>query len=147
MVRNSSIPLMKFIPEFTCCNVIMQAVQDYYLQKVKKIGNSDCITFRTSLPFPVDQDSESFDDGSVVVVTETDLDGYDASCDSGVAGNHRLAELSLACKVQFASQSAIARLSCLWPRWQEDHKTSRQKLRNSVGNDQLGSLSVDIWVY
>ncbi|KAH9733359.1 phosphatidylglycerophosphate phosphatase PTPMT1 [Citrus sinensis] len=124
-----------------------QAVQDYYLQKVKKIGNSDCITLRTSLPFPVDQDSESFDDGSVVVVTETDLDGYDASYDSGVAGNHRLAELSLACKVQFASQSAIARLSCLWPRWQEDHKTSRQKLRNSVGNDQLGSLSVDIWVY
>lgn len=124
-----------------------QAVQDYYLLRVKKTGNSDSITVRTSLPFPVGQDSESFDNGSLVVITETDLDGYDASYDSGVAGNHRLAELSLACKVQFAGQSAIARLSCLWLRWHEDHKTSRQKLRNSVGNDQLGSPSIDIWVY
>lgn len=122
----------------------MQAVQDFYLLRVKKTGS---ITVRTSLPFPVCQDSESFDDGSLVVITETDLDGYDASYDSGVAGNHRLSELSLACKVQFASQSAIARLSCLRLRWHEDHKTSRQKLRNSVGNDQLGSPSVDIWVY
>ncbi|KAJ6400229.1 hypothetical protein OIU84_015808 [Salix udensis] len=101
-----------------------QAVQDYYLLK----------------------DTAAFDDGSAVLVTESDLDGYDATCDSGFVGNDMLGELSLACKVQFASQAAIARLSYLWPGYQPDQKSSTKKLGSSIRASQLSSINVDIRV-
>uniref|UniRef100_A0A5B6ZMZ6 phosphatidylglycerophosphatase n=1 Tax=Davidia involucrata TaxID=16924 RepID=A0A5B6ZMZ6_DAVIN len=125
-----------------------QAVQDFYFHRVKKTGNSVCTDslVRKTLGFPTKHDLAAFDDGSVVVVTESDLDGYDGSRESGVVGNEMLAELSLACRVQFASQAAITRLSCLWLRCHAGHKMSKEKLRSSIGTDQLGSVSVDIRV-
>ena len=92
------------------------------------------------------QETAAFDDGSVVLVTESDLDGYDATCDSGVVGNDMLGELSLACKVQFASQAAISRLSCLWPGYQPGQKSSTKKLGSSIRASQLSSINVDIRV-
>ncbi|KAJ6320710.1 hypothetical protein OIU78_015991 [Salix suchowensis] len=74
------------------------------------------------------------------------LMGYDATCDSGVVGNDMLGELSLACKVQFASQAAIARLSYLWPGYQPDQKSSTKKLGSSIRASQLSSINVDIRV-
>ncbi|XP_031287682.1 putative dual specificity protein phosphatase DSP8 [Pistacia vera] len=124
-----------------------QAVQDYYLYKVKKTGSSDCKTAGKSLALPAEKETTAFDDSSVVIVTELDLDGYDASKDSGVSRNEMFAEASLGCRVQFASQAAIARLSCRWLRCHTDQETSKKKLANSVSTDQLGSLGFDIRVY
>ncbi|KAI9181318.1 hypothetical protein LWI28_013786 [Acer negundo] len=123
-----------------------QAVQEYYHIKVKKTSISDYMIVEKYLDLPAGQDEEAFDNDSVVIVTESDLDGYEASCDSSVARNEMLSDLSLACKVQFASQAAVARLSCVWLRCLTDQKT-RKKLGNSVNTDQLGSISVDIQVY
>ncbi|KAJ6971895.1 dual specificity protein phosphatase DSP8 [Populus alba x Populus x berolinensis] len=81
---------------------------------------------------------------SAVLVTESDLDGYDATCAFGVVGNDMLREPSLACKVQFASQAAISRLSCLWLGYQPGQKSSTKKLRSSIRASQLSSITVDI---
>ncbi|XP_028113676.1 putative dual specificity protein phosphatase DSP8 isoform X2 [Camellia sinensis] len=125
-----------------------QAVQNYYFHRVKKLGNiCTKISMGKTVGFPKKQDLAVFDDGSVVVVTESDLDGYDGSYDSDLVGNSKsLAELSLACRVQFASQAAIGRLSCLWLRCY-DQKLLRKKFGCSVGTDQLRSIGVDIQVY
>uniref|UniRef100_A0A6N2NDF7 phosphatidylglycerophosphatase n=1 Tax=Salix viminalis TaxID=40686 RepID=A0A6N2NDF7_SALVM len=126
------------------------AVQDYYLLKVKKSTIPGCMIIQKALDLPIKedgkQDTAAFDDGSAVLVTESDLDGYDATRDSGVVGNDMLGELSLACKVQFASQAAIARLSYLWPGYQPDQKSSTKKLGSSIRASQLSSINVDIRV-
>ncbi|KAK2650785.1 hypothetical protein Ddye_018274 [Dipteronia dyeriana] len=124
-----------------------QAVQEYYHIKVKKTSISDYMIVEKYLDLPAEQDEEAFDDDSVVIVTESDLDGYEASCDSSVARNEMLSDLSLACKVQSASQAAVARLSYLWLRCLTDRKTTGKNLGNSVNTDQLGSIGVDIPVY
>ncbi|XP_022770201.1 putative dual specificity protein phosphatase DSP8 isoform X2 [Durio zibethinus] len=121
-----------------------QAVQDYYLHKVKNNGiprNPCCmIVKKTTLILPAKQDAAAFDDGSVVVVTESDLDGYDASFDAGLPAKEIFGEGSLADRFQFASQAAIARLSCLWLRCHVDQKTSRKP-------GPLSSLGIGIRVY
>lgn len=93
--------------------------------------------------FPLKHSPEAFDDGSIVIVTESDLVGYDATHDSGHVGNDSLAELTLACRVQVASQAAITRISCLWLRCHHQKKL----LGSSVGPDQVGCVTVDISVY
>lgn len=95
---------------------------------------------KKTLVLPAKQDTAAFDDGSVVVITESDLDGYDASFDAGVSATEMLGEGSLAGRFQFASQAAIARLSCLWLRCYADQKTSRKP-------GPLSSLGIDIRVY
>lgn len=88
-----------------------------------------------------------FDDSSVVVVTESDLDGYDGGHKSGIVGNDIWAELSLVYRVQFAGKAALARLSCLWLQCHAGQKLAAEKLGRescSVEADQLGSLGVDI---
>ncbi|THG16214.1 hypothetical protein TEA_008573 [Camellia sinensis var. sinensis] len=119
-----------------------QAVQDYYFHKVKKPRSNVCTNDSRgkTVGFLAKHDLVDFDDSSVVVVTESDLDGYDGSCESGLVGDESLAELSLVCRVQFAKQAAIARLSCLWLR-RHSQKLSR---KNSPGTDQLGNIGVDI---
>ncbi|XP_022756937.1 putative dual specificity protein phosphatase DSP8 [Durio zibethinus] len=118
-----------------------QAVQDYYLHKVKNNGipeNSCCMIVKKTLVFPLKQNTVAFDDGSVVVVTESDLDGYDASFDTDLSAKEMLGDRTLAGRFQFASHAAIGRLSCLWIRCHADQKTSRKL---------LSSLGIDIWVY
>ncbi|XVF79782.1 hypothetical protein PTKIN_Ptkin15bG0017100 [Pterospermum kingtungense] len=121
-----------------------QAVRDYYLHKVKNNGiprNPCCMIVKKTLVLPAKQDTAAFDDASVVVVTESDLDGYDASFDAGVSAKEMLGEGSLAGRFQFASQAAIARLSCLWLRCHvDDQKTSRK-------HGPLGTLGIGIRVY
>ncbi|KAL4567207.1 hypothetical protein LXL04_022783 [Taraxacum kok-saghyz] len=73
-----------------------QAVQDYYKKNQKVIIKSEF---------------EPFDDASMVMVKESDLEGYKES----IVGNKILAEL---CRAQFVtSQAAMARLSWLWVRY------------------------------
>lgn len=121
----------------------MQAVQDYYHCRKK---NNFCPRFSsdTSLVLPANQKPELFDDGSVVLVTKSDLDGYDESLDSGVARNV-LDELSVACRLQLTSHATIDRLSCIWLRCYA-HKLSGNKFGSCDDSDKLGRRSVDMQV-
>ncbi|XP_057492242.1 phosphatidylglycerophosphate phosphatase PTPMT1-like [Actinidia eriantha] len=110
MTPDAAYDYVRFIgPRIQLASSQWQVVQDYYSHKVKRPGSYISMEPSTgkTVGFPVKHDLTAFDDGSEVVVTESDLDGYD---DSSLVGNESLAELSLACKVQFASQAAIARL-------------------------------------
>ncbi|XP_065859181.1 phosphatidylglycerophosphate phosphatase PTPMT2-like [Euphorbia lathyris] len=125
-----------------------QAVEDYYLLKVKEIG-----TFGKSLNSSLTKEDTkenvaASDEDPFVVVTDSDLDGYDFDCESVVMdGEKRLGESSLVCRVQFASQAAVSRLSCLWLGYHSNPKSSREKLGSSVEEERLTSLNVDIQVH
>ena len=99
------------------------------------------------------QDIVSFDDGSVVVVTKSDLEGYDSSLESTAVGREIWADLSVVYWVRVDSQAALARISCLWLCCHAHQKISGEKLgsENScsirAGADHLGGISVDIHVY
>ncbi|CAA0842732.1 Putative dual specificity protein phosphatase DSP8 [Striga hermonthica] len=126
-----------------------QVVQDYYHEvnkpDTKTYANNLLIDFPTKI---VEQDD--FDENSLVVITESDLDGYDEEKNHGsdsTGKKNMLAEVNLACKVHFASQAAISRLSCLWVRCQTGQKVSRKKLSSNVRNGRIGTMGVDIHVY
>ncbi|KZV45079.1 hypothetical protein F511_29400 [Dorcoceras hygrometricum] len=126
-----------------------QAVQDYHI-RLKKPAVKSCTDHlqSRSLSFPLDVDLEDFDYGSIVVVDESDLDGYEENRDSNPGGRNMMTEVNLACRVQFVRQAAIARLSCLWLRTHSEQKeVTRKKMGNSVGSSQIGSLGVDVHVY
>ncbi|XP_043717247.1 phosphatidylglycerophosphate phosphatase PTPMT2-like [Telopea speciosissima] len=131
-----------------------EAVQEYYRLRVKGACVSSFLhnPFVKALASPAaTKDFAAFDDGSVVVVTKADLDGYDASCDSSIVGNEVWAELSLVYRVQFAGQGVLARLSCLWLRCHTRQRISGEKLSResscSVEADKLRGVGVDIHVY
>ncbi|XP_039042635.1 phosphatidylglycerophosphate phosphatase PTPMT1-like isoform X2 [Hibiscus syriacus] len=120
---------------------LYHAVQDYYLHKVKNNGMpvNSCRVIRKKTPtVPEQQDAAAFDDDSIVVVAESDLDGYDASFDTDVLDEEMPGEGSLAGRLQCASHTAMTKLSCLWPRCRADEKSSRKL---------LSSLGIDIRVY
>lgn len=95
---------------------------------------------KVNLSPPAKVDLDEFDDNSLVLITESDLDGYEEDPDSD--------QNMLACRVQFASQAAISRLSCLWLRGQTGHKVSRKTLPSTVRNSsRIGNHGVDIHVY
>ncbi|XWS62029.1 hypothetical protein CRYUN_Cryun07bG0175600 [Craigia yunnanensis] len=125
-----------------------QAVQEFYYLKVRKVGFHSHITdlfLRTSDLAP-SRNLVAFDDGSVVVVTEADLDGYDQSLESGAMGSTIWADLSVVYRVRVAGQAALARISCLWLRCQAHQKISAQELARE--SSCLGStISLDIHVY
>lgn len=92
----------------------LQAVQDYYHLLKTKTRISSCLNYqivKSSAPFTTGN-IVAFDESSFVVVSKSDLDGYEADCKSG-----RIWELSLVYRVQFAGQAALASLSCFWLRY------------------------------
>ncbi|XWS38622.1 hypothetical protein CRYUN_Cryun19dG0146400 [Craigia yunnanensis] len=125
-----------------------QAVQEFYYHKVKKVGfqsHMADLVFRTSGSAP-SRDLLAFDDGSVVVVTEADLDGYNQSLESGAMGSTIWADVSVVCRVRVAGQAALARISWLWLRCQAQQKISAEKL-GGESSCLGGTFSVDIHVY
>lgn len=76
----------------------------------------------------------TFDDGSVVLVTESDLEGYDPTL-----GREIWANVSLVYRVRVVGQAALARISCLWLRYGSHPEVSK--------DNRLGGISVDIHVY
>ncbi|XP_077236678.1 phosphotyrosine protein phosphatases superfamily protein [Tasmannia lanceolata] len=110
-----------------------QAVEEYYSLRVKKTG---CLynPVTKAHSFVPALKLMPFDDSSVVLVTESDLDGFNKS-------REIWAELSLVYRVQFAGQAALARLSCLWLRCHE--KMAAEK----VGRENCSVDSLDIPVY
>ncbi|KAK1430370.1 hypothetical protein QVD17_13051 [Tagetes erecta] len=107
-----------------------QAVQDYYnLDRVKKQPNF-----------------EVFDDAAVVMVTESDLEGYKESFDSGLTRSRNiLAELSLIYRAQFASQATIARLSCLWLGCNDEGRKLGSK--ELMSSEQMADVGINIRVH
>ncbi|KAL7182703.1 hypothetical protein ACSBR1_041398 [Camellia fascicularis] len=131
-----------------------QAVQDYYHLKVNPIcKRSHMITslILKSPKFLAARDLVAFDDGSVVMVTEEDLDGYDPSHDSSAIRSEIWTDLNVVCRIRVAGQSALARLSCMWLRCQTQQKISSENMHLEsscpIRSNQLGVLSVDIHVY
>uniref|UniRef100_A0A9I9D6M4 Dual specificity protein phosphatase DSP8 n=1 Tax=Cucumis melo TaxID=3656 RepID=A0A9I9D6M4_CUCME len=95
----------------------------------------------------------AFDDSSVVVVKESDLDGYDQSIIQSDMGDI-WADLSVVCRVRVAGQAALTRISCLWLSYRAKHHSEK------ISGDDLGvgkgcslsathleGFSVDIHVY
>lgn len=90
------------------------------------------------------EDLVAFDDDTIVVVTESDLDGYDPCLESGAVGSEIWADLSVVYRFRVAGQAALARISCLWLRYHANQRISGERL---VRPDHLGGLTVDIQVY
>lgn len=92
-----------------------------------------------------------FDDGSVVVVTKSDLEGYEPIMESGDEGSEIWADLSAVYRVRVAGQAALARISCLWLRCRAHQNYSGENLSResscSLRADHMGGISVDIHVY
>ncbi|KAF5734922.1 putative dual specificity protein phosphatase DSP8 [Tripterygium wilfordii] len=131
-----------------------QAVQEYYHLMVK-IGclhsTISDIILKTPPAAASSQDIVAFDDGSVVVITEADLDGYNPCMGSGVMGSEIWTDLSVIYRVRVVGKAAITGISCLWLRCCTHQKISQEKLDSdtscSMSADRLGGISVDIHVY
>ncbi|ONK56354.1 uncharacterized protein A4U43_C10F7550 [Asparagus officinalis] len=116
-----------------------QAVQDYYRLLVNKTMIASCLNYPiTRSPVPLTTGNlMKFDESSFVVISKSDLDGYESDCKSS-----RIWELSLVYRVQFAGQAALASLSCLWLRCHTngerlaDNKLGRESCSQEA--DQLG---------
>ncbi|KAJ9549972.1 hypothetical protein OSB04_022515 [Centaurea solstitialis] len=101
-------------PRVLLASAQWQAVQEYYHLKVKKSpvssnswsgGSSNTMILR-----PVRYAGVfTFDDGSVVVITKADVDGYEDEEDGSGDGN-----MSLVCRVRVAGEVALAKFSRLW---------------------------------
>ncbi|KAG2326672.1 hypothetical protein Bca4012_035611 [Brassica carinata] len=115
-----------------------KAVLEYY--HVMVLNTQSSVTDATSalIPRNVKQVCSGnvvvFEDGSMVVVTHSDVEGYDD--DSRRSLNVARNELW----VKVVGQAALARISCLWLGLREDRKLSRRNL-------SMGGISVDISVY
>ncbi|KAL6954625.1 hypothetical protein U1Q18_044046 [Sarracenia purpurea var. burkii] len=83
-----------------------QALREFDLLKVKKAcipSHMNTLILKTPT-FLAAGGHVAFDDGSVVLVTEADLDGYDPSHDSGAIGGKIWADLSLVYRIQVTGQ-------------------------------------------
>ncbi|XP_039005269.1 phosphatidylglycerophosphate phosphatase PTPMT1-like [Hibiscus syriacus] len=125
-----------------------QAVEEFYYLKMRKAAFHSHVMdliLRTS-DSASSRDLVTFDDGSVVVVTEADLDGYDQSLEPGATGSSIWADLSVVYRARVVGQAALARISCLWLSCQAHQKLSAQELAQE--STCLGrAISVDIHVY
>lgn len=94
------------------------------------------------------KDMIAFDDGSVVVITNTDLEGYESSLESTtVVGREIWADLSVVCRVRVVGQAALERISCLWLRCHASGEKLQRETSCSIIADHIGDISVDIRVY
>lgn len=131
-----------------------QAVKDFYNFTLRSCGSSpgNELIIRSSGLNSM-RNMFEFDDCSVVVVTKSDLDGYNQSDEQSVEGDSQmLADLNVIYKVRVAGQAALARLSCLWLRCHTEQKIVEEQLCRkgscTIRADQIsGSLTVDIQVY
>lgn len=133
----------------------LQAVQEYYrhliLRRAVGFAPAADLLVKASEFAAASHDLVPFDDNSVVVVTEQDLEGYDQSCQSDTMAREIWADLSVVYRVRVAGQAALARISCFWLRYGTDEKISTEKLSResscSIRTNHLGEINVDIHVY
>jgi len=86
-----------------------------------------------------------FDDNSVVMVTGSDLEGYDPSNQSRTVASEIWADLSVVYRVRVAGQAALERISCLWLRY--GTTTNHNIFTEKPSNHHLGEINVDIHMY
>jgi len=90
------------------------------------------------------QDLVIFDDSSVVMVTGSDLEGYNPSNESRTVASEIWADLSVVYRVRVAGEAAFQRISCLWLRYgTTNHNTFTAK----PSNRHIGEINVDIHMY
>ncbi|RDX99395.1 putative dual specificity protein phosphatase DSP8, partial [Mucuna pruriens] len=132
-----------------------QAVQEYYyhlmVKRVVGCGHTTNLLAKTSQVTTSSQDLVIFDDSSVVMVTESDLEGYDQSSQSRTMASEIWTDLSVVYRVRVAGKAALTRISCLWLRYgTTDKKISAEKLSRenscSIRTNHLGRISVDIHI-
>ncbi|CAN8316490.1 unnamed protein product [Cochlearia groenlandica] len=127
-----------------------KAVLEYYHAKV--LNTQSSLTNSTSALIPRNAKQVCsgnvvvFDDVSMVVVTHSDVEGYDTD-DSrrsmNNAGNElwaAAADLRMVYRVKVMGHAALARISYMWLGLREGHKLSGKNL-------SMGGISVDISVY
>ncbi|RID69709.1 hypothetical protein BRARA_C01788 [Brassica rapa] len=123
-----------------------KAVLEYY--HVKVLNTQSSLPDATSALIPRNMKQVCsgnvvvFDDGSMVLVTHSDVEGYDERS-MNVAGNElwaAAADISMVYRVKVVGQAALARISCLWLGLRENHKLSGKNL-------SMRGISVDISVY
>ncbi|KAF3448290.1 hypothetical protein FNV43_RR09003 [Rhamnella rubrinervis] len=130
-----------------------QAVQDYYHLKMNEtVACSHMANLIMRAPCSTaSPDLVPFDDGSVVVVTKSDLEGYEPIMESGDEGSEIWADLSVVYRVRVAGQAALARISCLWLRCRAHRNYAGENLSResscSIEAGHMGGISVDIHVY
>lgn len=123
-------------PRVLLASAQWKAVQEFYQLRVKKTGPS-CLDIPiikpTSSPvFLATQNLITFDDKTFVMVSESDLEGYNADTLSVNVGSS-LWEISLVYRVQFASQAAFAGFSYLWLQCRA--RKDKEALAESVGSE------------
>ncbi|CAL0312299.1 unnamed protein product [Lupinus luteus] len=131
-----------------------QAVQEYYyhLMVRRAVGCAPTanLLVKSFEAQAAPQDLVLFDDSSVVVVTESDLEGYDPSIQSGTTASDIWEDLSVVYRARVAGQAALARISCLWLRCGTNQKISAKELSREssckIRTNHLGRISVDIHV-
>ncbi|CAM8877703.1 hypothetical protein QQ045_020118 [Rhodiola kirilowii] len=142
-------------PRVRLASAQWQAVVRYYYLKVEmaRIFYVHMTEIpKTLIPRASDeQEMVAFDDSSVVVVSNADLDGYDSSLDKVTAESELwTTDVNVIYKVRIASQAALTRVSCLWLRCRTTQKNmSKLGVENNcvVQADQMANVSVDIHVY
>ncbi|XP_048435886.1 phosphatidylglycerophosphate phosphatase PTPMT1 [Pyrus x bretschneideri] len=154
MTPESAYEYLKSIrPRVLLASAQWQAVQEYYYLMVKKafVYSRMPDLMVKPLQSASSHNLVAFDEGSVVVVTESDLEGYDANFQSGAVGSEIWADLSVVYRVRVAGQAALARISCMWLRCGAHQKISGENMGRdsscSMRADRLGGISVDIQVY
>lgn len=114
-------------------------MQEFYQLTVKKTGRSTWLDNPLIKPplFLATRKLVAFDDSAFVMVSESDLEGYNADALALNMGS-RLWEISLIYRVQFASKTAFAGFSYLWLRC----RACKEALPENLGRDSC-SLEVD----
>ncbi|KAJ0959693.1 hypothetical protein J5N97_000646 [Dioscorea zingiberensis] len=118
-----------------------RAVEDYYyLQQLKKTGKPNYLEYPVvkspaCVPTP---NLMTFDENSFIMVSESDLEGYDVYATPSNVGNSIYAELNLVYRVQFAGKSALAKLSCFWLQFHA-HQDAL------LPDKKLGRVDIHVW--
>ncbi|KAI4315220.1 hypothetical protein L6164_028054 [Bauhinia variegata] len=141
-------------PRVLLASLQWQAVQDYYHLMVRRTvtrAPMANIVVKASEATAASQGLVTFDDSSVVVVTESDLEGYDPRIHSGTVANKIWTDLSIVYRVRVSGEAALSRISCLWLPYRTHQKISGEELSRESGcslrTSHLDSISVDIQVY
>ncbi|CAM0956190.1 unnamed protein product [Alopecurus aequalis] len=123
-------------PRVLLASAQWKAVQDFYQRRVKKTERPSCVDNPIIKPpspvFLATRNLITFDEKTFVMVSESDLEGYNADALAVNMGSG-LWEISLVYRVQFASQAAFAGFSYLWLqcRAQKD----KEALAESMGSE------------
>ncbi|KAI4311645.1 hypothetical protein MLD38_036524 [Melastoma candidum] len=138
-------------PRVLLASAQWQAVQQFYLLKMK--NSSICHQVDTISRSNIELvPRASFDDASVVVVTESDLVGYDPLAEHNALRSEIWADLRVIYQVRVAGHAALERISCLWLRCHAHSKIPGEEKSgtgncHSVRSSRIKGISVDIHVY